>query len=203
MRIEISRDHLKAVSMFAAQGDDIRYYINSVLVEVSKAQIRLCATDGHTLAICKLDAALGELEKPFEFLMPIDTVKTITKWESKKTASHLFQITVPDELTGEFRVESGENVTIFRAVDGKFPDYFRVIPKTVSGETAYFNADYLARIQDANKLLGHGIAPAFAYNGDSAALAVINDSFIAIVMPIQNEALKDASGAVWATKKLV
>ena len=56
MKITIDRNALKAVSRFAAIKD-IRYYLQGVLIESTPLQTRLAATDGHTLAVHRADAA--------------------------------------------------------------------------------------------------------------------------------------------------
>jgi len=48
MKIHISRNKLKAAAYFSAR-DDIRYYLNGILIESTPMQTRIVATDGHAL----------------------------------------------------------------------------------------------------------------------------------------------------------
>ena len=77
MKITIDRNALKAVSRFAAVKD-IRYYLQGVLIESNPLQTRLCATDGHTLAVHRADAK-GDNEGSWTGILPLDTVNTLLK----------------------------------------------------------------------------------------------------------------------------
>jgi len=79
----------------------------------------------------------------------------------------------------------------FRAtkIDGKFPDYQRVIPTSLSGEVCHINYEY---VHDAGKALAlidgakKQYAPTIVYNGNGAAIAYgASDNAIVVLMPLR------------------
>lgn len=194
--ITISKTALKAVSRFAAKSD-IRYYLVGVLVEATATETRLVATDGHTMLIHRTPA---ENSHAWTGIVPLDTVAAILK---HKTASK--KVDFPIELSecsgSEGRIDYSGQAFIFKPVDGKFPDYRRVIPKEITGEPACYQPEYLQRVQDAAADLGNGKTAGFGigYNGNSGAVCHINDDCLAIVMPLRQDMLPAGpAGYDWA-----
>jgi DNA polymerase-3 subunit beta len=102
---------------------DVRYYLNGMLFEIRENQIRTVATDGHRLAMCVREMALGA-EGATDFIVPRKGVVEIgrllgggdQKIKLTTGANHI-KLSVP-----------GQELTT-KLVDGKFPDYERVIPR--------------------------------------------------------------------------
>jgi len=198
MRITIDRNALKAVSRFAAIKD-IRYYLQGVLIESTPLQTRLAATCGHSLAVHRADAK-GDNEGSWTGILPLDAVNTLLKMKpSHKTLKDApITVTVSDE--GEIRCDWVGQSIITRAVDGKFPDYRRVIPEALDGQPCWINPDYLSRIVDASKDIGAGFT--FGFNGTGSNLAHIGQDMVAVVMPMRLELTTDATRAAWAKDAL-
>ena len=201
--VNIYRTKLKAASRFMAV-QDIRYYLNGLLIESNDIQTRIVATDGHTM-FCGYDDAKGDNVGSFAGIMPADTVKQILAWKApyKSANDAPVIITTCDDPTGEHRAEWCGNVVIFRLIEGKFPDYTRVIPQSVSGLAGNYNPDYLARCKAAGIDLGnsklYGIS--LSQNGDGAALVTFSPQAFAVIMPIRGEP-GDIGAAEWARAKL-
>jgi len=200
MRITIDRNALKAVSRFAAVKD-IRYYLQGVLIESTPLQTRLCATDGHSLAVHRA-AAKGDNEGSWTGILPLGAVNTLLKMKpSHKTLKDApITVTVSDE--GEIRCDWLGQSIITRAVDGRFPDYRRVIPEALDGLPCWINPDYLARIVEAAKDIGIGAGFTFGFGGNSCSLAYIGQDMLAVVMPMRQDLTTDALGAAWARNAL-
>ena len=177
----IYRNALKAVSRFAAVKD-VRYYLNGVLVEANPLETRLCATDGHTLAVHRADAK-GDNEGAWTGILPLDAVTTLLKMKPalKSLKDEPIALTVSDN--GEIRADWNGQSIICRAVDGEFPDYRRVIPESLDG-LAWINHDYLARIVDAAKDIGTEFQ--FGFGGNSPSLAYIGQDMLAVVMAMRD-----------------
>jgi hypothetical protein len=107
-------------------------------------------------------------------------------------------VTVSDE--GEIRCDWVGQSIITRAVDGRFPDYRRVIPEKLDGQPAWINPDYLTRIVDAAKDVGAGFT--FGFGGNSCSMAQIGSDMVAVVMPMRNDLTTDAFIAAWAKDAL-
>jgi DNA polymerase-3 subunit beta len=108
---------------FAMAQQDVRYYLNGMLLEVSTGMIRAVATDGHRLAMCSMTADLGQADK-HQVIVPrkgiLELARLLT--EQDGTVSIVLGMHHIRATTGEFTFTS-------KLVDGKFPDYERVLPK--------------------------------------------------------------------------
>lgn len=199
--ITINKSALKAVSRFAAKSD-IRYYLVGVYVEASETETRLVATDGHTMLVHRMKA---ENTHAWTGIIPLDTVAAILK---HKTASKRIDFPIELHATAnetEQRIDYAGQAFIFKPVDGKFPDYRRVIPKDITGEAACYQPEYLQRVQDAAVDLGNTKTAGFAmgYNGNGAAVCPISDDCLAIVMPLRQNMLPAGEvGYQWARENL-
>ena len=109
----------KVQSSMAVQ--DIRYYLNGLLLQVEGNQLRLVATDGHRLAYASTSIE-AELAKQ-EVILPRKTVLELVKLLNQpKEAIHI------ELLDNQVRFQCGDTTIISKVIDGKFPDYNRVIP---------------------------------------------------------------------------
>jgi DNA polymerase-3 subunit beta len=201
--INIYRNKLKAASRFMAV-QDIRYYLNGVLIESNEMQSRIVATDGHTLFASR-DDAKGDNAGSFTGIMPADTVKAILAWKApyKSANDAPVVLTTSDDPAGEHRAEWCGNICIFRLIDGKFPDYARVVPTDVNGAPAFYQPEYLVRCSKAafdintNKI-GHFD---FKQGGDGSGIAVFSSEAFAVIMPIRNT-VADPALIAWAREAL-
>ncbi|MEO0435582.1 MAG: DNA polymerase III subunit beta [Pseudomonadota bacterium] len=108
---------------FAMAQQDVRYYLNGMYWELRSGRLRAVATDGHRLAICTFPGTLRDLEDT-QVILP------------RKGVLELSRLMQDDE--GEVTVIIGSNhlrattpdfTFTSKLVDGKFPDYERVLPK--------------------------------------------------------------------------
>jgi DNA polymerase-3 subunit beta len=108
---------------FAMAQQDVRYYLNGMLFEVAADYLRVVATDGHRLAMETLTMSNPILE-PQQLILP------------RKGIMEMARLLTDD--AGEISLTFGQNhirasVPAFtftsKLVDGKFPDYNRVLPK--------------------------------------------------------------------------
>ena len=115
------RDLLNQVS-FAMAVHDIRYYLNGILFVAEGKQLSLVATDGHRLAFT---SALLDVEVPKqEVILPRKTVIEMQRLLSDGDGNIEMQFA---NNKAKFTFEGMEFIT--KLVEGKFPDYNRVIPK--------------------------------------------------------------------------
>ena len=198
--IHISRNKLKAAAIFAA-AKDVRYYLCGILIESTPMQTRVCATDGHAL-FCAKDDAKDDNAGTFTGIVPNDTVKQILAWKAPyKDAPVIF--TTNDDIAGEHRAEWAGNTAVFKLLDGKFPEYARVVPTDVSGEASHFNPDLLIRCKKAAEALGTSSKGFYAFKqgGDGSGIAVFSSESFAVVMPMRGEKA-DVADVAWAREAL-
>jgi len=107
---------------YAMAQQDVRYYLNGVLLIIEGNNLKVVATDGHRLAF-NAGAINGNHEKQ-EIIMPRKAVTELCKLLGDTNESVEIEFT-----TQQVKVSfSGINL-ISKVIDGKFPDYERVIPK--------------------------------------------------------------------------
>jgi len=118
---KVLKDLLNQVS-FAMAVHDIRYYLNGILFVAEGKQLSLVATDGHRLAF---SSATLDIEVPKqEVILPRKTVLEMQRLLSDKEGAIEMQFAGNQ---AKFDFDGMQFVT--KLVEGKFPDYNRVIPK--------------------------------------------------------------------------
>lgn len=121
----LSQDALRqmlAQVQYAMALKDIRFYLNGLLMQVEGNQLRFVATDGHRMAY---SCATIEAELPAnEVILPRKTVLELLKLLSFPNEP----VTV-EFLHNQVRFRCRETVVVSKVVEGKFPDYNRVIPQ--------------------------------------------------------------------------
>jgi DNA polymerase-3 subunit beta len=133
------KDLLSQVS-FAMAVHDIRYYLNGILFVAEGKQLSLVATDGHRLAF---SSATLDVEVPKqEVILPRKTVIELQRLLSDKEGAIEMQFA---NNQAKFSFDGMEFVT--KLVEGKFPDYNRVIPKNHKNSVTLGRTSLLASLQ--------------------------------------------------------
>lgn len=130
---------------FAMAVHDIRYYLNGILFVAEGHTLTLVATDGHRLGLAQ---ATLEAEIPKqEVILP------------RKTVLELLRLLRDEDTPIEMRFAGNQAMFSFsgmefvtKLVEGKFPDYNRVIPKTHKNHVTLGRATLLASLQRAEIL---------------------------------------------------
>lgn len=126
LRFEIAPSVLRSLidqTHFCMANQDVRYYLNGMLLEIKNGILRAVATDGHRLAISDTDCADVTTEER-QVIIP------------RKGVLELGRLLVDDEApctvevgSSHIKVMVGDVVMTSKLVDGRFPDYERVIPR--------------------------------------------------------------------------
>ncbi len=133
------KDLVNQVS-FSMAVHDIRYYLNGILFVAEGKQLSLVATDGHRLAYA---SALLDVEVPRqEVILPRKTVLEMQRLLNDKEGAIEMQFA---NNQAKFSFEGMEFVT--KLVEGKFPDYNRVIPKNHKNTVTLGRTSLLACLQ--------------------------------------------------------
>ncbi len=108
---------------FAMAVQDIRYYLNGVLFSVDRNTLRVVATDGHRLSFAA-ERLEGEHEN-VEAILPRKTVLELIKLLGDSDEPVTLSIG-----SNQVRFSFGGIEIVSKIVEGKFPDYAKVIPTT-------------------------------------------------------------------------
>ncbi|MDV6318406.1 DNA polymerase III subunit beta [Chromohalobacter sp. HP20-39] len=115
--------HLIDATSFAMAQQDVRYYLNGMLLEFGHHLVRTVATDGHRLAVCARSADV-DIEPSQKLIVPRKGILELARLLDGSDE--------PVELTiggTHLRAQTGDFTFTSKLVDGKFPDYDRVIPR--------------------------------------------------------------------------
>ena len=115
------KDLIEATS-FAMAQQDVRYYLNGMLFEISKEHLRLVATDGHRLAMSEL--SVKSVENDRQLILPRKGVIELSRLLSDGGAEISMSLG-----QNQIRASMPEYTFTSKLVDGNFPDYRRVLPK--------------------------------------------------------------------------
>lgn len=119
-------------TQFAMAQQDVRYYLNGLLLEIRPGRVRAVATDGHRLALC--DAGFDDqTSMDVQVILPRKAVIELGRLLDDTDTLAEFEIS-----NSHLRVHLGESSFTSKLIDGRFPDYERVMP---SGQTSLMLAD--------------------------------------------------------------
>lgn len=121
--------HLFNMVHFAMAQQDIRYYLNGLLFVFEPGFVRAVATDGHRLA--HSGTVVEGIESKHDVIVPRKTVL-----EMQRLLSDSDEPVFIDVATGQIRFRFGDVELVSKLVEGKFPDFTRVIP---SNYTRHFS----------------------------------------------------------------
>jgi DNA polymerase-3 subunit beta len=114
--------HLFNMVHFAMAQQDIRYYLNGLLLVVDGKNVIAVATDGHRLAFCQV-ATEQEFPRQ-EVIIPRKTILELQRLLEDTDETVNLEI-----ATNQVKLSFADIELISKLVEGKFPDYTRVVPK--------------------------------------------------------------------------
>ena len=130
--LELSQVDLRRLlekTQFAMAQQDVRYYLNGLMLEASGKTVRAVATDGHRLALCEVQVevqkASGKARKP-EGQQVIIPRKGVQELQRLLLGDGAVVLAIG---SNHVRATIGDIRFTSKLIDGRFPDYERVIPK--------------------------------------------------------------------------
>ena len=106
---------------YAMAQQDIRYYLNGLLMVVDGGELKLVATDGHRLAFASMELQANLARQ--EAIVPRKTVLELSKLLADSDDEVRIELSA-----GQAAFSFGSIDLVSKLIDGKFPDYTRVIP---------------------------------------------------------------------------
>jgi DNA polymerase III subunit beta len=128
-KINITQKQFKrllALVQYSMAQQDIRYYLNGLLLVVQGNEMRVVATDGHRLAFASetLPGSQSNGHERQEVILPRKTVLELSR-QLADNDDPLEIMLAPTQVVFRF----GDIEFVSKLIDGKFPDYERVIPQ--------------------------------------------------------------------------
>jgi DNA polymerase-3 subunit beta len=150
-RFSVSERLLKRLiekTQFAMAQQDVRYYLNGLLLEVGNGQIRTVATDGHRLAFseneCEVDDSVD-----VQVIIPRKAVLELGRLLNDSEDKINIDIS-----SNHIRLGIGDTVFTSKLIDGKFPDYKRVLPSNTD-KVVNANKDILKQALQRTSILSN------------------------------------------------
>ncbi|CNI52445.1 DNA polymerase III subunit beta [Yersinia frederiksenii] len=109
-------------TQFSMAHQDVRYYLNGMLFETEGEELRTVATDGHRLAVCSMP--VGQTLPSHSVIVPRKGVMELVRLLDGGDTPLKLQIG-----SNNIRAHVGDFIFTSKLVDGRFPDYRRVLPK--------------------------------------------------------------------------
>ena len=108
---------------FAMAQQDVRYFLNGMLLEITSAHVRAVATDGHRMAMCTVEQTVAGVDR-VQVIVPRKGVIELGRLLNDSSADVELSLG-RNHLT----VKQDAYTLTTKLVDGKFPDYETVIPR--------------------------------------------------------------------------
>lgn len=108
---------------FAMAQQDVRFFLNGLLLEFGSGYVRAVATDGHRLALANVAAEVGHGVLK-QVIVPRKGVSELQRLLAE--AQKLVRVEIG---ANHLRVATGETTFVTKLIDGRFPEYDRVIPR--------------------------------------------------------------------------
>jgi len=131
--------HLFEKTAFAMAHQDVRYYLNGLLLELRPDRLVAVATDGHRLAKMEETLSLGVDEEGMQIILPRKTVLELNRLLGGGDANASVRMEISEKM---FRAVIGDVLVTSKLVDGRYPDYDRVVPPAPE-RIAYVDRDTL------------------------------------------------------------
>lgn len=108
-------------TQFAMAQQDVRYYLNGMLWELGDGQFRAVATDGHRLA---LSSVTSETPGNMQVIVPRKAILELSRILTNDNDQAIVVLSA-----NQLRVKTTDYIFTSKLIDGRFPDYDKVIPQ--------------------------------------------------------------------------
>jgi DNA polymerase III subunit beta len=158
--------HLLQSTHFAMPQQEVRVFLNGVLLEVDAQTITMVATDAHRLAICKLPC---DQVLPFHrFLLPRKSVQEMLRLLNN-IADEEISIAAGKNF---FKLNTCEYVFQSRLIEARFPSYAKAVPRA-QDKFVILDRDILKRALARIVILAHEKSRAVMLHMEQASLTLV------------------------------
>ncbi|MEF9956151.1 MAG: DNA polymerase III subunit beta [Acinetobacter sp.] len=137
-QIQVSQRELKRLfekTAFAMAVQDVRFYLTGTLLEIDENQLRTVTTDGHRLALCEVLAS-STVSQLIQAIVPrkaVGELQRLLSVEDNQMSLLIGRELLNVTINTPSRDKEQSDITVrftTKLIDGKFPDYRRVIPRS-------------------------------------------------------------------------
>lgn len=191
-QVKVTQRELKRLfekTAFAMAVQDVRFYLTGTLLEIDAEQLRAVTTDGHRLALCEMHAE-SNAQQAVQAIVPRKAVAELQRllsiedeplnlWIGRELLNVSIQIPSRDKEQADTHVRFTSKL-----IDGKFPDYRRVIPRGGDKNVQIPHDEFKQSLQRVAILSNEKLRGLFlSFSTDSLQLRANN--------PEQDEAVED------------
>ncbi len=133
-------------TQFSMAQQDVRYFLNGLLFDQQADGLVTVATDGHRLACARLPGVMSA--EPRQVIVPRKMVMEMQKTVSRDSGDPV-RLTLRDQ---QIELLCGDHQLVSKLIDGRYPDYQRVIPKHNAKRATLNKAELRAVLQRASIL---------------------------------------------------
>lgn len=191
-QVQVTERELKRLfekTSFAMAVQDVRFYLTGTLLEIDQNQLRSVTTDGHRLALCET-LAQSNATQLVQAIVPrkaVGELQRLLSVEDKQLSLLIGRELLNVTLQTESRDKEQSAITVritTKLIDGKFPDYRRVIPRGGDKTVTIAHDVFKQSLQRVAILSNEKLRGVFLqFNEDSLQLRANN--------PEQDEAVED------------
>ncbi|MFC6053688.1 DNA polymerase III subunit beta [Acinetobacter sp. Ac_877] len=191
-QVSVTQRELKRLfekTAFAMAVQDVRFYLTGTLLEIDQTQLRAVTTDGHRLALCET-AASSTVTQPVQAIVPrkaVGELQRLLSIEDEQLSLLIGRELLNVTITIANRDKEQGDITVrftTKLIDGKFPDYRRVIPRGGDKIVMIAHDVFKQSLQRVAILSNEKLRGVFLnFNADSLQLRANN--------PEQDEAIED------------
>lgn len=175
VRVNVRQKELRSLIEQVAYSmavNDVRYFLNGMLLAIDGNVMRSVATDGHRLALAEIQMDDGA-ETPTNVILPRKAVLELQRL-LKDTGDEIAEISLSKNQAA-FRFSGLRFIT--RLVEGRFPDYRRVIPPSAATSLTIDRAMLLACLQRVDLLANEKFrAVSLSFRAGTLELSVTNEN---------------------------
>ncbi|MDY6483127.1 DNA polymerase III subunit beta [Acinetobacter faecalis] len=190
--VSVTQRELKRLfekTAFAMAVQDVRFYLTGTLLEIDQTQLRAVTTDGHRLALCET-AATSTATQAVQAIVPrkaVGELQRLLSVEDEQLSLLIGRELLNVTITIANRDKEQGDITVrftTKLIDGKFPDYRRVIPRGGDKVVMIAHDVFKQSLQRVAILSNEKLRGVFLnFNADSLQLRANN--------PEQDEAIED------------
>ncbi|MCK5498913.1 MAG: DNA polymerase III subunit beta [Gammaproteobacteria bacterium] len=133
---------------FSMAQQDVRYYLNGLMLEAADGILRAVATDGHRLALCELGTDVGDGIQQ-QVIVPRKGIQELHRLLEQNESTVQIEIG-----SNHIRISTDDLRFTSKLIDGHFPDYQRVIPKNAD-KRLLINRDQLRQALTRTSILSN------------------------------------------------